>query len=574
MPLCKKCKQFPIIEFLDYMNLSLNCQCQIINRMSVKEFENELLCEKKVKKDESNSDQIIKVSEYTPLEIELSSESSSKPKLELKEKTINSQLDSNDKKENNESLLKKNLKGFNTILNTDLKEIEEINDTISNEEYNEIDFEENKTNKNYIDIKEEDLCKCIKHNKKEFLDYCVDCKFDLCIDCLNMDTDVYSNSSINYKKHENHTRISLGDIKNKFDEIDILIGKTEKNEKIFKTNSSNLVIIFNIIKCFMNNYEKYKCYKLYKSIENAKTFLEKINSNELNLETFQVDYKNNLKIDSEEELLSHIYFSSKMFSINIQYKEKIDMSIFYKRDFGKLEELLLVGNHIKDISSLSPDGFPQLKILNLAVNDLDSSIIPILKKLKLPELIELNLFKNKITDIKIFDLIKGYTKLEKFFIGENKFINDESNNFYEFPKTLEEFGLTGNFEGDENINFVKRLGIGNVKIFYISRNNITNLKSLQNINFLRLEEFWAITNNITDIKEIMNIQNKENLWKINLKQNKIKNFNELFNIIGYFPNLKVLNLTGNDEVREKEADEIKKKIKEKLQKDLDIELNY
>ena len=124
MPLCKKCKQFPIIEFLDYMNLSLNCQCQIINRMSVKEFENELLCEKKAKKDESNSDQIIKVSEYTPLEIELSSESSSKPKLELKEKTINSQLDSNDKKENNESLLKKNLKGFNTILNTDLKEIE------------------------------------------------------------------------------------------------------------------------------------------------------------------------------------------------------------------------------------------------------------------------------------------------------------------------------------------------------------------------------------------------------------------------------------------------------------------
>ena len=138
MPLCKKCKQFPIIEFLDYMNLSLNCQCQIINRMSVNEFENELLCEKKAKKDESNSDQIIKVSEYTPLEIELSSESSSKPKLELKEKTINSQLDSNDKKENNESLLKKNLKGFNTILNTDLKEIEEINDTISNEEYNEL----------------------------------------------------------------------------------------------------------------------------------------------------------------------------------------------------------------------------------------------------------------------------------------------------------------------------------------------------------------------------------------------------------------------------------------------------
>ena len=279
------------------------------------------------------------------------------------------------------------------------------------------------------------------------------------------------------------------------------------------------------------------------------------------MKPFQVDYKNNLKIDSEEELLSHIYFSSTISSINIQYKEKMDMSIFYKRDFRKLEELILVGNNIKDISSLSWDGFPQLKILNLAVNDLDSSIIPFLKKLNSPELIKLNLYKNKITDIKIFDIIKRFTKLLRFFIGENKFINDESNNFFDFPETLEEFGLTGNFEG-ENINFVKRLGIGNVKIFYMSRNKITNLKSLKNINFIRLGEFWAMSNNITDIKEIMNIHNKENLWKINLKQNKIKNFNELFNIIDYFPNLSILNLTGNDEIGEKEVDEMKKKIKE------------
>ena len=207
----------------------------------------------------------------------------------------------------------------------------------------------------------------------------------------------------------------------------------------------------------------------------------------------------------------------------------------------------------------------------MAVNDLDSSIIPILKAFNLPELIELNLYKNKITDIKIFGLIKGFTKLLRFFIGENKFIKDENNNFFEFPETLEEFGITGNFEG-EDINFVKRLGIGNLKIFYMSRNKITNLKSLQNINFLRLGEFWAISNDMTDIKEIMNINNKENLWKINLKQNKIGNFKELFDIIYYFPNLKILNLTGNDGIGVEEADEMKRKIKEKFGKDLIIEL--
>ena len=569
MPLCKKCKQIPSIEFLDFMNLSLDCHMKI-NRMSVKEFENEYLCV--IKKDETNLDGIIKMGDNIPIERELSNESNSKANFELNEKTINSQLYSNDIKENNESLLKKNLNDLNKFSNNDSTEILEINDTTSSKAYNEIDFKENKRNENYINIKEEDLCKCIIHSKKEFLFYCIDCKFDLCDECLNMKSDVYTNTSIENKKHENHTKISLVKRKNLFDEIDKLIDKIMKNEKVFKINSSNLTIIFRIIKCYMNNYEKYKCYNLYKSIENAKIFLEQINNNKSNSNTFQADYKNYLKINSEEELLEQIFFSSKISSINIQYKGKMNMSIFYKRDFGNLEELILVGNKIKDISSLSSNNFPHLKTLNLAFNDLDSSIIPILKKLNLPELTELNLYKNKITDIKIFSLIKKMTKLKLFYIGENKFINDDSNDFYKFPKSLEEFGLTGNFER-ENINFVKRLGIENLKIFYISRNKITNLKCLKEINFLRLGEFWAISNNITDIKEIMNIKNKKNLWKINLKQNNIKNFNELFNIIQDFPNLKILNLTGNAQIREKEVYEMEEKIKEKFQKDLRIEIN-
>lgn len=360
MPLCKKCKQFLSIEFHDYINISLDCQCQDINRMSLKEFENEFLCEAKPKKE----DEIIKIYDSIPSEIEELSESFSKPKHELNEKTINSQANSNDKKENNESLLKQNLKGFNPILNNDLKEVEEISDTMSSETNNEIEFEQKKSHEIIIDIQEEDLCKCIKH-KKEFVQYCDDCRFDLCIDCLNMESDVYSNTSIINKKHENHTKILLEKIKEQFEELDKLIEVTMNNEKVFKANASNLTIILKIIKCFMNNYEKYKCYNLYKSIENAKKFLEKINNNELNMQYFQEDYNNKLKIASEEELSSQIFFSSKMYSIDIQYKEKMDMSIFYNRDFGKLEELILVGNKIKDISSLSPNGFPQLKILNL-----------------------------------------------------------------------------------------------------------------------------------------------------------------------------------------------------------------
>lgn len=65
MPLCKKCKKFPCIDFLGYKDVSLKCECQDINRMNVKEFENESLCE--IKKDESIQEEIIKKLEYNPI---------------------------------------------------------------------------------------------------------------------------------------------------------------------------------------------------------------------------------------------------------------------------------------------------------------------------------------------------------------------------------------------------------------------------------------------------------------------------------------------------------------------------
>ena len=140
MPLCKKFKQIPSINFLDLKNLSLDCQCQVINRMSMKEFENELLCV--IKKEEFIFNEIIKISDYTPLEIELSNGTNSKPKLELNEETINSI--GNDKKENNESLLEKNLKQYNNIQNNDSNIVEEMNDFMSSETSKDNYSKENK----------------------------------------------------------------------------------------------------------------------------------------------------------------------------------------------------------------------------------------------------------------------------------------------------------------------------------------------------------------------------------------------------------------------------------------------
>ena len=118
---------------------------------------------------------------------------------------------------------------------------------------------------------------------------------------------------------------------------------------------------------------------------------------------------------------------------------------------------------------------------------------------------------------------------------------------------------------------IKRLEIIYLKKFYISRNKIDNLKCLENIKFIRLEEFWAISNLIKDIKQLMYINGKENLKKINLKENQINNFDELIDIIQYFPKLNELILINNN-IPESKAIEMEKKIKEIFNRELKIEV--
>ena len=115
-------------------------------------------------------------------------------------------MDSNDKRENNESLLKNNLNELNKFSNNYSTQIEEINDNKACKTYSETDFKENKENENLIYIKE-NLFKCqklkkqkkhkknkrhkkikkIQKHEKQFTYYCKDCKFDLCDECLKKD---------------------------------------------------------------------------------------------------------------------------------------------------------------------------------------------------------------------------------------------------------------------------------------------------------------------------------------------------------------------------------------------------
>ena len=71
-----------------------------------------------------------------------------------------------------------------------------------------------------------DLLHCKKHPKEtQFFYYFTDCYYDLCKECLNENSKLYTNTSKIYKTHENHTLINLGDIIQKFPNIEKSIEK-------------------------------------------------------------------------------------------------------------------------------------------------------------------------------------------------------------------------------------------------------------------------------------------------------------------------------------------------------------
>ena len=386
---------------------------------------------------------------------------------------------------------------------------------------------------------------------------------------------IQSKKIISNKKHDNHTFLNYDGIMKKFDIIDKLIEKYEHGINYFfysENKKEKIRNLFQVIKCLMENFQEYKCYNLYKSIENAEIFLKKINDINFKIDDKEYSFIHLLKITSDKDFDKNIEdFYQIIVSISIKHcKRGIDLSSFKNKNFLNLKELTLDNNNINNIYPLFSCEFPVLEMFDLQDNEIDNTIIYLLEKLNLPELISLNIYSNKITDLKLFEVIKKFKKLKIFYAGENQFeIYKNPKDFYEFPESLEEFGMTGNLEGDK-CNFIKRLDISNLKIYYISRNNIDNLSYIENIKFKRLEKFFSMKNNISDIKEIMKIQGKENLKLIDLRGNQIKNFNELIDIISEFPKLERLVVKNNKDIKETQVIEMKKKIKEKYNFELEI----
>ncbi len=127
-----------------------------------------------------------------------------------------------------------------------------------------------------------------------------------------------------------------------------------------------------------------------------------------------------------------------------------------------------------------------MKKLIIGCANLDDKCIKVIKNLKLPKIKFISFFGNKITSPEIFGAIEKFDTLEKFYIGSNKIdINKlpNKNIIYNFPKNLIELGISNMFDKTNNSFITEHLNLENIKLLFISSNEIISLKSFEKIKF-------------------------------------------------------------------------------------------
>ena len=142
----------------------------------------------------------------------------------------------------------------------------------------------------------------------------------------------------------------------------------------------------------------------------------------------QKNFNNNIKVnnDMNEKLLKEfnkkynvIIKDDKIEILNLRWKEIGNEGLrdLCKIEFKELKEINLHKNKISDIEVLKNAKFVKLEILNLGQNSI--SDISILEQVNFKELKELYLYANNIANIEVFEKAK-FDKLEVLYLYDNK----------------------------------------------------------------------------------------------------------------------------------------------------------
>ena len=406
---------------------------------------------------------------------------------------------------------------------------------------------EEEKNDNYSNkIKFDNYCQCEKHLEKKYGYFCNDCECNLCNECYT-----------EKKSHLMHTVINFNgnEIMKKICEI------TKRLNDLNDINSSNFTSLekrkkyysfLKIIRLILEVYEEYPCYNLYRCINNIYNSLKKETKDD---DVQIIKYRKTMKVYFKVRLLKELKKVLKknkngdaLKSIRINKKNFNCLDILSNKDFKSLIQLELSDNNIEDLTPFLNSKFPVLEELNLSMNKINDENANILFKLDIPNLSYINLYYNNLRKYDIFKQIHVFKKLKKFFIGLNKFnknISDINEDTIYDCSTIEEIGLTKGVFSDESIDLITKFKFENLKILYLSCNNLNSLSFVDKLNckIENLEEIWFTSNEISEFYPLIKFNN---LIKIILKDNIINNIDKLVDFVKQFNRLKVIDFTENE----------------------------
>ena len=376
--------------------------------------------------------------------------------------------------------------------------------------------------------------KCLEH-EEIFVYYCFKCNQNICRRCLRETPD--------HVEHYNEP-IELFDIK--FNKIDTILKNIEDTLKV-KNNDSNKIKKFKkLMNIIIEDYRNFPNHSHFLIIESCNQLLQKSgsekNSNKDSINENFVYIKNQKELEDNLENPHKI----KKIIINTCNKNIISSMGFLNSELINLIELNLSDNSINSIEVLANNKMENLEILNLSCNEIDDSNIKYFFQLDFPKLKDLNLFLNKLTDpelLKFKNDENNLPKLEIFFIGKNKFKFNEKNknDRYDFF-SVKEIGISRKFFNQDSIKYIQCFTLTNLEIIYLSNNNLEKFDFINGLELPSIKEFWLNDNNFAVFEPL---EKYENLEVIEMKNNNIKDIDNIGEFINRMKKLTRFNLEGN-----------------------------
>ena len=390
--------------------------------------------------------------------------------------------------------------------------------------------------------------KCKDHNKK-FKYHCEDCNKDLCKNCLLLT-----------KTHKKHN-ITIFDFLIFYFNIrkKTILNKIydNKDKKLLNPKFKDFYKIFKIIE---SNSSKYHTYNIFRTVENLYNYLlfnlDKVDSNNAQIKEIKIRQIKEINNINNLHLITSIIISKQ----NINNLEKI-----CKADLVNLDILELPNNEINDLTLLKNAKFLNLKHLNLSNNKIDNKNISYFTDFNFKYLSHINLSLNLITDFKFFDTLKNFPNLSHLLIRSNKFkIKDNDFNYEYDLSSLERLVISDGVMSDDSIEILSKMKLCNLKILHLNNNKLSSLSSIKEIESEKLEEIYINNNELETFEELVKFKT---LTKIEIRNNKINNFNNFEDFFYKLPELKKINLKGNrinnkDERNSEKLISLKEKFKD------------